>query len=74
MGDWGLGVWDWGVLARRSAGLCKPCSAAAHFGWFIHFAAADMAASSAKTRAELGWNPAGPKLLPDMDRPIYFQP
>ena len=47
--------------------------AAAHFGWFIHFAAADMAASSAKTRAELGWNPAGPKLLPDMDRPIYFQ-
>lgn len=47
--------------------------AAAHFGWFIHFASADMPASSAKTRAELGWNPAGPKLLPDMDRPIYFQ-
>jgi len=47
--------------------------AAAHFGWFIHFAAADMPASSAKTRAELGWRPAGPALLPDIDRPIYFQ-
>ncbi|HWK97540.1 MAG TPA: SDR family oxidoreductase [Pseudolabrys sp.] len=47
--------------------------AAAHFGWFIHFAAADMPASSAKTRAELGWNPTGPMLLPDIDRPIYFE-
>jgi nucleoside-diphosphate-sugar epimerase len=47
--------------------------AAAHFGWFIHFAAADMPASSAKTRAELGWNPAGPMLIPDIDRPAYFR-
>jgi nucleoside-diphosphate-sugar epimerase len=47
--------------------------AAAHFGWFIHFAAADMPAASAKTRAELGWNPAGPMLLSDIDRPIYFE-
>lgn len=47
--------------------------AAAHFGWFIHFASADMPASSAKTRAELGWQPVGPALLPDIDRPIYFQ-
>ncbi|RDV05438.1 SDR family oxidoreductase [Undibacter mobilis] len=47
--------------------------AAAHFGWFIHFASADMPASSAKTRAELKWNPAGPKLLPDIDREIYFE-
>ena len=47
--------------------------AAAHFGWFVHFASADMPASSAKTQAELGWNPAGPKLIPDIDRPIYFK-
>lgn len=47
--------------------------AAGHFGWFLHFAAADMPASSAKTRAELGWQPTGPALLPDIDRPIYFQ-
>ena len=47
--------------------------AAAHFGWFLHFAAADMRASSAKTRAELGWNPTGPMLIPDIDRPAYFQ-
>ena len=47
--------------------------AAAHFGWFIHFASADMPASSVKTRAELGWRPTGPGLLPDIDRPVYFE-
>jgi len=47
--------------------------AAAHFGWFIHFAAADMPASSTKTRAELGWNPTGPMLISDIDRPAYFE-
>jgi len=47
--------------------------AAGHFGWFLHFAAADMPASSIKTRAELGWQPTGTALLPDIDRPIYFQ-
>lgn len=51
----------------------SPEQAAAHFGWFIHFAAADMPASSAKTRAELGWQPTGPALLPDIDREIYFR-
>lgn len=47
--------------------------AVAHFGWFAHFAAADMPAASAKTRAELGWQPTGPALLPDIDRDIYFR-
>ncbi|KQV17311.1 hypothetical protein ASC97_30535 [Rhizobium sp. Root1203] len=28
-----------------------------HFGWFAHFAGADMAASSEKTRAILEWRP-----------------
>ncbi|MBS0535660.1 MAG: SDR family oxidoreductase [Proteobacteria bacterium] len=64
------------VISRR---LSLPTAslpaeqAAAHFGWFAHFAAADMPASSAKTRAELDWQPSGPALLPDIDRPIYFQ-
>lgn len=51
----------------------SPEEAASHFGWFAHFAGADMPASSAKTRAELGWQPSGPALLPDIDRPIYFR-
>ncbi len=64
------------VISRRlklpTASLSAE-QAAAHFGWFAHFAAADMPASSAKTRAELGWQPSGPALLPDIDRPIYFR-
>jgi len=46
--------------------------AAAHFGWFAHFAGLDMAASSARTRDLLGWRPTGPGLLADLDRPAYF--
>ncbi|HVZ52273.1 MAG TPA: SDR family oxidoreductase [Pseudolabrys sp.] len=47
--------------------------AAAHFGWFAHFAAAELYASSIKTRAALGWQPTGPGLIPDVDRPGYFE-
>ena len=47
--------------------------AANHFGWFSHFASADMPASSAKTRAELRWEPTGPSLIPDIDRDRYFE-
>ncbi|HZQ11315.1 MAG TPA: SDR family oxidoreductase [Pseudolabrys sp.] len=50
-----------------------PGEAASHFGWFAHFAGADMPATSESTRSELGWQPSGPELLPDIDRPIYFQ-
>ncbi|MBS0245752.1 MAG: SDR family oxidoreductase [Proteobacteria bacterium] len=64
------------VISRRlnlpTASLSAE-QAAAHFGWFAHFAAADMPASATKTRAELGWQPSGPALLPDIDRPIYFR-
>ncbi|WP_296257290.1 MULTISPECIES: SDR family oxidoreductase [unclassified Pseudomonas] len=40
--------------------------AAAHFGWMAIFAGKDMTASSAKTRARLGWQPKGPGLLEDL--------
>jgi nucleoside-diphosphate-sugar epimerase len=43
-----------------------------HFGWFADFASADMAASSERTRARLGWTPAGPSLLDDLDQPGYY--
>lgn len=43
-----------------------------HFGWFARFAGAGMAASSARTRAVLGWEPKQPGLLADIDQPGYF--
>jgi nucleoside-diphosphate-sugar epimerase len=46
--------------------------AAAHFGWLARFAAIDAPASSAWTRATLGWTPTGPSLLDDLDSPRYF--
>jgi nucleoside-diphosphate-sugar epimerase len=39
---------------------------ARYFGWMAPFAALDMTASSAWTRARLGWEPAGPDLLVDL--------
>jgi nucleoside-diphosphate-sugar epimerase len=46
--------------------------AAGHFGWLAPFVARDNHVSSELTRKELGWNPAGPGLLTDLDRPAYF--
>lgn len=37
-----------------------------YFGWMAPFAALDMAASSAWTRARLAWEPSGPDLLTDL--------
>ena len=45
--------------------------AASHFGFLAMFAGADLAASSAKTRKQLGWQPAGPGLLFDLGRMDY---
>jgi hypothetical protein len=47
--------------------------AADHFGWFAHFAALDNPSSSTFTRESLGWRPVEPALLPDLDRPRYFE-
>lgn len=48
--------------------------AAAHFGWFAHFAATDVPASSAWTRHTLDWQPTQIGLLEDLERPSYFAP
>jgi nucleoside-diphosphate-sugar epimerase len=47
--------------------------AQAHFGFLGFFAGRDAPASSAKTRAELGWNPTGPSLLTDLANMNYTQ-
>ena len=50
-----------------------PEEAARHFGWFAHFATLDNPASSQRTRELLGWQPKQPGLIPDLDRPRYFE-
>ena len=43
-----------------------------HFGFLGFFAGRDAQASSAQTRANLGWNPTGPALLTDLANVRYF--
>ncbi len=78
------GVAEEGVPFRDIAGVIgrrlnvpvvskAPEEAANHFGWFAQFAALDAAASSKWTRQQLGWQPKQPGLIPDIDRPSYFE-
>jgi nucleoside-diphosphate-sugar epimerase len=48
-----------------------PEQAEEHFGWFARFASIDIPASSARTRARLGWEPREIALLADMEQ-NYF--
>jgi nucleoside-diphosphate-sugar epimerase len=50
-----------------------PDKAADHFGWFTGFAGLDCAASSALTRAQLGWQPTQAGLIHDLDQGRYFK-
>ena len=61
-----------GVIGRR-LGLPVESRPKEHFGWFAGFAGMEMAASSERTRALLGWEPTGPGLLADIDQPGYFE-
>ncbi|MBH0239081.1 SDR family oxidoreductase [Methylobrevis albus] len=67
------------VIAEAiAAGLDVPCvslpvdAARAHFGWFFGFASLDQPTSSDRTRAALGWSPAGPDLITDIREAGYF--
>jgi len=48
-----------------------PDDVATHFGWIGGFFAMEMSATSAATRALLGWTPAGPTLIEDIDAGAY---
>jgi nucleoside-diphosphate-sugar epimerase len=64
-----------GVIGRRLKVPVVAMSdeeAANHFGWFGHFAAMDMPASSEQTREQLGWQPKHPGLIADLDSADYF--
>lgn len=51
-----------------------PESAPDHFGWLTAFFDADIPASSTLTRNRLGWEPAHPGLLADLEEGHYFRP
>jgi nucleoside-diphosphate-sugar epimerase len=51
----------------------SPEEGQAHFGWLSVFAGNDLAASGAKTRKKLGWNPTGPGLIADLERVRYSE-
>jgi nucleoside-diphosphate-sugar epimerase len=49
-----------------------PEESSQHFGWLAAFVARDVPASSMHTREKLGWNPAGPGLISDLENMRYF--
>jgi nucleoside-diphosphate-sugar epimerase len=58
------------VIGRRLSVpvVSKPLEqAAAHFAWLARFFAADVPASSTRTRERLGWRPSQPGLLSDIE-------
>lgn len=67
------------IAASIGAGLglpvapVDPAEATARMGWIGAFLALDMAASSARTRALLGWEPTGPTLADDLAGGGYFR-
>jgi len=78
------GVVDEGVPFRQIAEVIgrrlnlpvvskSPEQAVDHFRWMAHFVAVDCPASSALTQKQLGWQPKHVGLIPDIDRPNYFE-
>jgi nucleoside-diphosphate-sugar epimerase len=77
------GVADEGVPVRAIAEVIgrhldlpvvaiAPKDAGKHFGWLAGFLAADVPASSALTREQMGWQPTHPGLIDDLDQGHYF--
>jgi nucleoside-diphosphate-sugar epimerase len=75
--DEGVPVRDLAEVIGRHLNLpvvsISPEDAGAHFGWLGAFLAADAPASSALTQEEMGWHPAQPGLIADLDEGHYFQ-
>jgi nucleoside-diphosphate-sugar epimerase len=49
-----------------------PEQAAGHFGWLAYFLGLNSPASSVLTQQQLGWHPAQPTLLADLNQGSYF--
>jgi nucleoside-diphosphate-sugar epimerase len=50
----------------------SPEEAGGHFGWMAMFVAGNGPASSAQTKARLGWVPSEPGLIRDINQAAYF--
>jgi len=76
VGDEGVPFRDIAEVIGRHLDLpvtgLAPAAAQDHFGLFALFASMDGPASSAVTRKQLGWEPAHPALIPDLDEGHYF--
>jgi hypothetical protein len=57
---------DLPIVSKTSEGATE------HFGWFAHFAALNVRASSKQTQEKLKWRITQPGLIADIDRPSYF--
>lgn len=72
VGEEGVSMRDIATTIGARLGLpvrsITPEEAPAYFGWLAMFAGYDMPASSAETRARLGWEPTGPGLIADLER------
>jgi hypothetical protein len=51
----------------------SPEEVGAHFGFVSKYAGLDLSASSAITQQRLGWHPAGPGLIEDLNNMRYFE-
>jgi nucleoside-diphosphate-sugar epimerase len=58
---------------RIKVPVVSVAQAANHFGWFAHFAALDVPASSQKTQEILGWKPKQLGLIADLNGESYFK-
>jgi hypothetical protein len=63
-----------GRKLRVPVASISPENADAHFGWLGRIFAIDQPASSALTREQMGWNPAHPGLIEDLEAGHYFEP
>ena len=74
--DEGVPIRDIAEVIGRHLGVpltsVSPEQAAEHFSWLAGFLGLDSPASSALTRELLGWQPAQPGLLDDLDQGHYF--
>jgi nucleoside-diphosphate-sugar epimerase len=74
----GIPTRDIAEAIGRALGLpvtsIAPDDVPGHFGWIATFFAMDLTATSTKTRELLGWAPAGPTLIEDLDAGAYSAP
>ena len=77
IGDQGIPVREIAEVIGRHLGLpvaaIPPEEAAGHFGFLGAFFALDCPASSALTQRLLGWHPAEPGLIADLEEGHYFE-